>query len=94
MSMDVHLGDCTVTIEADAIRLTGYTAHSDCGHTVAGHDIAKLREALGLEVSADVAAHLWSLGPSDAARLHDIFIAVATENFAWWDPDDMHGAGT
>jgi hypothetical protein len=89
MGTEVHLGECTISIGADSVRLTRHTAHSDCAHTVAGEGIAKVCEALGIDVSMDVAAYLWSLGPSDAARLHDIFMATATENFAWWDPDDM-----
>jgi hypothetical protein len=86
---EFRVGRFTITIEADAIRLTGYTASSDCGHTVSGETIAVLRAALGLDGSANMAEHLRTLEGADADRIHELFIAHATDNFAWWDPDDM-----
>jgi hypothetical protein len=90
-STEVRVGRFTITVGADSIRLTGYTASSDCGHTVSGTNIAGFRAALGIDASANIAEHLRSLRGVDTDRLHELFITHATDNFAWWDPDDMGG---
>lgn len=86
---EIYVGGCTVTIEDDKVCLTRYTGWSDCGHTVKGPDLARLRSALGMAPEADLAQHLRHLDPYSAAGLHETFIANATENFSWWDMSDM-----